>query len=161
MDKNTHPYHVPDDTAGSRQETAALLVGTADEYGISQREVFAVPSGGFRISEAVFNALGWGDDEDPTEGTVTEGQDTSTANVVGQGIPVTAPAEEGEDVDIEALAQEGEVRPDYAAWDRADLLTAVSNRGLETEDKKTATLIAALEADDESVAAEDDQSTED
>lgn len=55
MNKTTHPYFVPN--GDDRKQTAVLLVGTADEYGIDQREI-RTARGGFRISENVANALG-------------------------------------------------------------------------------------------------------
>lgn len=68
MNKTTHPYFVAN--GDSRQETAVLLVGTAREFGIDQRDIAAVP-GGFRISEKMANVL------------YDEGQDTP-AEVAGQ-----------------------------------------------------------------------------
>lgn len=70
MDTKTHPYFVPDNTEGNRQETAVLLVGTAREFDIPQREI-ASTRGGYMISERVFEAV-FGSDvevvhEDPTE----------------------------------------------------------------------------------------------
>lgn len=40
----------------SRQKTAALLVGTAEEFGIPQRDVRAT-TGGFNISDALVEVL--------------------------------------------------------------------------------------------------------
>lgn len=40
----------------SRRDTAVLLVGTADEFGIPQREISAV-DGGFEISDALAAVL--------------------------------------------------------------------------------------------------------
>ena len=69
MDKTTHPFFVPD--GDSRQQTAVLLVGTAREFGIPQREVAAV-RGGFRISAALADVLY---DEDQ-QGTPAEQEET-------------------------------------------------------------------------------------
>lgn len=54
MDKISHPYFVPD--GDSRTDTATLLVGTASEFGVSQRGIAAV-RGGFRISQEVYDAV--------------------------------------------------------------------------------------------------------
>jgi hypothetical protein len=54
MNKTTHPYFVAD--GDSRQDTAILLVGTAREFGIPQRDIAAV-RGGFRISQALADVL--------------------------------------------------------------------------------------------------------
>lgn len=62
MDKMTHPYFIADDAAGTRKETAILLVGTADEYGIDQHSVRMV-RGGFRVTQEMADALGIEDDE--------------------------------------------------------------------------------------------------
>lgn len=40
-----HPNFVANDTAGSRKETAVLLVGTAREFGIHQRSIRSTSSG--------------------------------------------------------------------------------------------------------------------
>ena len=70
MDIKSHPYFVPADTEGTRQETAILLVGTAREFDIPQREI-ASTRGGYMISERVFEAVFGADvevvHEDPTE----------------------------------------------------------------------------------------------
>lgn len=144
MDKNTHPYFVPNDTQGSRRETAVLLVGTADEYDIPQREI-ASTRDGFRISEKVAIALGYVDEdgEDTSDGEIDGGQSDARS---AQGVTV------GQDSD----AADGDEVESYADWERNDLLAEVARRNLVTEDKKTATLVAALENDDEAVAALDD-----
>lgn len=56
MDRTTHPNFVPDNTAGSRQETAVLLVGTADEFGVPQRDI-ASTQGGYWISDTLADVL--------------------------------------------------------------------------------------------------------
>lgn len=102
MDKTTHPYFVPDSTAGGRRETATLLVGTASEFDIPQREV-ASTQGGFRISENVYKALGWGEDDEPaTDQTSDSVGDPDARQVPGEvvtgQVPV-APAEEDYDTE--------------------------------------------------------------
>lgn len=93
MDKSTHPYFVPDDTQGSRRETAILLTGTATEFGIEQREV-AATQGGFRISENVYKALGWDEDDETPETTgssetrMPPGDDVSNQSVLTGQVPV-------------------------------------------------------------------------
>jgi hypothetical protein len=52
----THPHFIPNDAAGDRRRTAVLLVGTADEKGIDQRDI-ATTHTGFYISDAVADAL--------------------------------------------------------------------------------------------------------
>lgn len=65
MNKTTHPFFISN--GEDRKETATLLVGTADEYDIDQRDIRMV-RGGFRISEALADALGLDtSDEDETE----------------------------------------------------------------------------------------------
>ena len=54
MTKESHPYFIPN--GDSRQETAVLLVGTADEYGIDQRSIVAA-LGGFNISSDLATAV--------------------------------------------------------------------------------------------------------
>lgn len=70
--RDTHPYFVENNARGSREETAVLLVGTADEFGIDQRDIKMV-RGGFRISQAMLDALNedyedGGYDEDEPDG---------------------------------------------------------------------------------------------
>lgn len=64
MNKKSHPFFVPD--GDSRQDTAVLLVGTADEYGIDQRNIRAA-RGGFRISQSVADALGLDTSDEPEQ----------------------------------------------------------------------------------------------
>ena len=71
MDTKSHPYFVPADTEGTRQETAILLVGTAREFDIPQREI-ASTMGGFNISQRVFDAV-WPTDEAEEADTKTSG----------------------------------------------------------------------------------------
>lgn len=71
MNSTTHPYFVPADTEGTRKETAILLVGTAREFGIPQREI-ASTMGGFNISQRVFDAV-WPTDEVEEATTKTSG----------------------------------------------------------------------------------------
>lgn len=56
MDRTTHPNFVPSDAAGSRKETAVLLVGTAREFGVSQQDI-ASTHNGFWISDALADVL--------------------------------------------------------------------------------------------------------
>jgi hypothetical protein len=64
----------------SRQETAVLLVGTAEEHGIDQREIRA-SNGGFFISEALADLLY---DDQPGEPAPVKTEDkTSTTKTSG------------------------------------------------------------------------------
>lgn len=198
MNTETHPYFVPDSTAGSRKQTAILLVGTAtegDDNGpIPQREVFAVPGGGFRISERMYSALGWDEDNDVVGGAdarqapgvqVPTGQEVpgdlghkdgtiGDVTISGDGFEGTLlhedqtdagdvslsvdrdPSEDGADsVEDVTDAIEADVPP-YAEWGYADLRTEAARRELDTPDLKAATLIAALEAYDAQVEADNE-----
>lgn len=64
---NRHPHFVPNNTAGSKTETAVLLVGTADEFGISQSDIVMV-SGGYRITEALADVLYEESNDEPDSG---------------------------------------------------------------------------------------------
>ena len=53
-----HVYFVANDAAGNRRETAALLVGTAEEFGIDQHDIKKSHTrNGFLISEALYERL--------------------------------------------------------------------------------------------------------
>lgn len=54
VNKTTHPFFI--ENGADRAQTATLLVGTADEFGIDQRDICAV-QGGFRISAALADIL--------------------------------------------------------------------------------------------------------
>lgn len=62
----------------SRRETAILLVGTADEYGIDQRSIRSV-SGGFYISEELADVLYAEDDGQQDEAPAPEAEPTKTS----------------------------------------------------------------------------------
>jgi hypothetical protein len=178
MNKDTHPYFVPDDTNGSRRQTAAALVGTATENDIPQREVFAT-RGGFNISERMYEAMGWADEDDQP----LERQDGVHAGVVGQTtsvggddtgagerllgsdqtakVNITDKGFEGSDPDADEF-DNGDVSPaqteehdeageDYSDWSYPEVKAEVTRRGLETADQKQPTLVAALIADDAEV----------
>lgn len=85
MDKTTHPYFVAD--GESRTDTAILLVGTAREYGISQRDVRAV-RGGFRISQAMADVLY--DEQEPA--AQSDSAPVSEAEVVEEEVEAEQPA---------------------------------------------------------------------
>ncbi len=51
-----HTVFVPEDSAGTRQETAVLLVGTAREFGIHQRDIKSA-HGGFWITDVLADVL--------------------------------------------------------------------------------------------------------
>ncbi len=163
MNTETHPYFVPDSLEGSRRETAVLLSGSAAEFSqdverdsmgtpvdgsepISQHDIQSV-QGGFRITEALYERI-WGDDEDGAEGVTTATPETRMEP--GTDVP------EGSATGEEPTEEEDDEPEDYSTWERNDLLAEVSRRGLETEDKKTATLAAALAADDEDVDSDDE-----
>lgn len=73
MDSTTHPYLVPFDTAGSRKETAVLLVGTADEFKIDQRSIRMVRNG-FRITQDLYDVL-YDDADNAAEAEAAESED--------------------------------------------------------------------------------------
>ena len=52
------PHFVANDFAGSRQETATLLVGTANEFGLVVRHNIATSRLGFNISDGLLSVLG-------------------------------------------------------------------------------------------------------
>lgn len=52
----THPYFVENAAAGTRKDTATLLVGTAREFGISQRSIKSSRTG-FYITEELADVL--------------------------------------------------------------------------------------------------------
>lgn len=109
----------------SRRDTAILLTGTAEEFGLSKRDIKVVGSG-FHITDELAEHLGL--DLDAPEGEPVEVD------------PDADPDDEEDDV------------PPYEEWEYADLKTEVSTRGIETEDQKKDTLVAALRADDEAQA---------
>lgn len=115
----------------SREDTAVLLTGTAREYKIDQREIKAT-NGGFFISDRLADIVY--DGEVPEE---DEPLDTSEVEPLAPEDP-----------------EEPEATPDYAAWEYGDLKHEVATRGLETENQKAETLVAALEADDAEAQAE-------
>jgi hypothetical protein len=79
MDRKTHPQFVPNDTAGTREDTAVLLVGTAKEHGLPQRDI-ASTHGGYwitsRLADLVFEE-GEEIPEDDGADASDEGQDTA------------------------------------------------------------------------------------
>ena len=171
MSKASHPYFIPN--GDSREDTAVLLVGTADEAGIDQRGIQAVP-GGFNITPEVARAA-YGDEfvddqpdpevpaVDPSEkqpvggdvvaGALT-GQVPVSGNLDGTGDAMIQGKPEDEEPE-EPEEPEDEVAP-YDEWEYATLKTEVANRGLAVEDQKKDTLVAALTQDDES----DDSTTD-
>ena len=65
-----HPNFVAADAAGTRQETAALLVGTAREFGIDQHDIKRV-SNGYLITDRLADILEAESDEDEVSGNET------------------------------------------------------------------------------------------
>lgn len=65
MNRSTHPHFVPNDLMGTRHETAVLLVGTAKEFGIDQRDI-ASTHGGYWITTALADLV-YADDADGDE----------------------------------------------------------------------------------------------
>lgn len=51
-----HPVFVPANKAGSRKDTAILLVGTAREFNISQHDIVST-SNGYRITQRLADVL--------------------------------------------------------------------------------------------------------
>lgn len=80
-----HPNFVPADAAGERSDTAALLVGTAREFGIHQRSIKRV-SGGYVITDELADILeAEYADEEETEGTESKvSGNESSDNRVGK-----------------------------------------------------------------------------
>jgi len=70
MSRESHPLFVANDSAGTRRETATLLVGTADSFGISQRSIRSTRSG-FYITEELAEAV-YGDADEPEAEEVEE-----------------------------------------------------------------------------------------
>lgn len=56
MSRLTHPHFIPSDAAGDRRSTAILLVGTAQEKDIDQRDI-ATTHTGFFVTDAIADAL--------------------------------------------------------------------------------------------------------
>lgn len=56
MLKDSHPHFVQDRHSGSRQDTAILLTGTAEEFGIDQHDIRAT-QGGFYITQRMHDLL--------------------------------------------------------------------------------------------------------
>lgn len=94
---------IPANTAGSRKDTAVLLVGTATEYGLDQHSILAA-QGGFWITPELAD-LAFEDDAayDPNDHKVPEVKDHVTAN------PEQAAA-------ILAAEQEGQARTTLVEW---------------------------------------------
>jgi len=129
---------VPD--GDSRQDTAVLLVGTADEYGIDQRAIRAA-SGGFYVTDEVYDAVfgeGSADEEAEDEQAQVDAVNAAAEDAGSE------PADEGEDEDED----EDVTVPDYDAWDYADLKKAVAEREIEVADQRKETLVSALQAAD-------------
>lgn len=145
MDSDSHPYVIDANAEGSARETAVLLVGTAVEYDLDPAtdiQRITRPEPGFRITEALAEALG---------------SDLDEADSADE-VPVPAP-EPDLSGNKQPLAPDHDIHGEpvedaYADWDYADLKAAVKTRGIDTEDQKQATLIAALKADDETLAAD-------
>lgn len=153
MDSNSHPYVIDADAEGSTRETAILLVGTATEAGLDPSvdiQRITRPSPGFRITEALAEALGGSLDEEPAP-TPDEAE---SITLTGDGTGVAAPAPETDlSGNKQSLAPEHDIHGAptsvaYQDWAYGDLKSAVSTRGIEVENQKTETLIAALVADD-------------
>lgn len=72
---DSHPVFVPN--GESRKETAILLVGTAEEFGVSQNDVKA-SNGGFFITEALADILDGAGQPDAVEPEAGEPEKTST-----------------------------------------------------------------------------------
>lgn len=71
----THSVFIPSDRAGSRKDTATLLVGTAREFGIGQHDIKTAPTG-FRITERLAKVL-YDEQDNSTSGNRAEKKDTS------------------------------------------------------------------------------------
>lgn len=70
MARLEHSVFVPND--GDRKETATLLVGTAEEYGISQQSIRTTPSGFFITEELAAIVY----DENQSDGDNSDGEPT-------------------------------------------------------------------------------------
>jgi len=173
MNSTTHPYFVAN--GENRRETAQVLVGTAEEYGVDQDDIFATQDG-FRISQAMSDAMAKAEVDDLEDATpvtkdssyvigthgpggseeVAPNSDIATESLAtAQGadaLGLTPLDEDGDEVD------EG-VEP-YEEWSYTDLKAEVARRDLDTANLQGATLIAALYADDEAQADDTDASGE-
>jgi hypothetical protein len=65
-----HPNFVAADAAGTRRDTAALLVGTAQEFNIDQHDIKSA-SGGFYITDRLADVLDAESDEPEVSGNQT------------------------------------------------------------------------------------------
>lgn len=129
MTTDTHPHFVPN--GDSQRDTAILLVGTADEFGIDQRAIKSSREG-FYITTELADVLG----ESPEEVLADPSEDPAT--------PAEAPA----DADPEADAQDSEPEDDEddEGFDPADHdIDGV--KAFVTENPETATAVLGLEQD--------------
>lgn len=74
------PYFVPN--GNNQEETATLLVGTASEYGLSQRSIRATV-GGFKISEELADIVFSDEAETEVEAEADEAGDTFVVSDYG------------------------------------------------------------------------------
>lgn len=96
--KDTHPYFIDAKAAGSHEETAVLLTGTADEFKISQDDIRS-QRGGYRVTQALKDAL----DADYADG----GYDDSPASEPQEG--AASEPQEGPDAETLLAAERMEV----------------------------------------------------
>lgn len=78
MDRRTHPVFIPNNFEGDRHRTAVLLVGTAREFNVPQREI-ASTMGGFYITSRLADIL---DEEAADSDEVDSGQIGETAEEI-------------------------------------------------------------------------------
>lgn len=159
-------------------ETATLLVNLADKHGIDQRSI-QVANDGFYITEELADLIYEDDDEETTVGDLAADlnvPDPSAADPAGtiaadrEQIELAEEiAETGENVTVEEAPDTvtndaiedtdtsgATADVDYESWDYADLKAEVNRRGLDVENQKADTLIAALKADDTAQTTDDE-----
>lgn len=164
MDQHRRTVFIPN--GDSRKETAARLTKAAEDNGISQRAISTI-SRGFYVTEELAEALGHDGGTPVPENTSNRAKPTLETQVPERRDVMESagvrPSTKKELAHATAVAnreaaaedeepEEDEDVPDYNEWDYADLVSEVSTRGIETEDKKKDTLVAALRADDEASA---------
>jgi hypothetical protein len=77
---------IANDHAGSRKDTAVLLVGTAREFGINQRDIRTTTSG-FYISDALATVLYDESQQDAVSGNETKPAKKTSGNRAAKNKP--------------------------------------------------------------------------
>lgn len=103
---------IPANTAGSRKETAVLLVGTATEYGLDQHSILAA-QGGFWITAELAD-LAFEDSDEEVEAEPEPAYDPNDHKVGEVKSHVEANPEQA--AGILAAEQEGQNRTTLVEW---------------------------------------------